>query len=581
MYASKILSREVFISEATKRNWNKLQIDTSLKLISRANKKHSQKKIIPLEYFSNKENYAFIEELFYTIEEHDWKIIDILYTIATTLLKEKGLLEKPHVQSVLTSVDCAIIPELSEKSVPTDEKDLLGLVYQISLSEGQKNIAGSYYTHTHIASFITKNLDFSHNECFLDPCCGSGSFLLTLQNIHPNQIFGYDIDTVAVLIAKINLLLKFSDYEFKPQIFCANYLDSDSFFKKNPELKEKRFDYIMTNPPWGTNPSKGFESRHIVSNERFSQFFVTSFNQLKENGIIHFLLPESVLNVKTHKDIRLFMLNYTCLTKIIKYDDMFTGVTTKVVSIACRKSLPQQEVEEIYKGKSQKIPLAVFSKSENNVFLFLDNNDLEILDKVYSFKNYSLRNSTWALGLVTGNNKEQLKNQKEIGYEEIFTGKEITPFILKPAKNYIHYDRAQFQQVAKEEYYRAKEKLVYKFISNKLVFAYDNAQKLFLNSANILIPNIPHMSIKTVLAFLNSELYQFLYLKMFGQIKILKGNLEELPFPKISKEKNACIEILVDEILQGKIESASKLEDEVYAVFQLSEAQIEHVKGCF
>lgn len=40
------------------------------------------------------------------------------------------------------------------------------------------------------------------------------------------------------------------------------------------------------------------------------------------------------------------------------------------------------------------------------------------------------------------------------------------------------------------------------------MFAYDDTSSLFLNSANILIPNIPGMSTKTVLAFLNSSLYR-------------------------------------------------------------------------
>ena len=96
--------------------------------------------------------------------------------------------------------------------------------------------------------------------------------------------------------------------------------------------------------------------------------------------------------------------------------------------------------------------------------------------------------------------------------EKIYTGKEIKPYFLEQARHYIFYQRQALQQTAKEEYYRAKEKLVYKFISKKLVFAYDNTGSLFLNSANILIPSIPNMSIKTVMAFLNTPLYQFLYI---------------------------------------------------------------------
>lgn len=140
------------------------------------------------------------------------------------------------------------------------------------------------------------------------------------------------------------------------------------------------------------------------------------------------------------------------------------------------------------------------------------------------------------------------------------------------------YDRKTFQQVAKEEYYRAPEKLVYKFISNKLVFAYDDKQRLFLNSANILIPKIPGMNIKTVMALLNSDLFSFLYQKMFGEVKILKGNLLQLPFPEISTEQDSRISALVDSIISGCADDVELLQSEIYSLFNLSNEQIKHIK---
>lgn len=93
-----------------------------------------------------------------------------------------------------------------------------------------------------------------------------------------------------------------------------------------------------------------------------------------------------------------------------------------------------------------------------------------------------------------------------------------------------------FQQVAPDLVYRAKEKLVYKFVSKNLVFAYDNQQRLFLNSANILIPKVQNHSIKTVLAFLNSKLFQYVYHTKFNELKVLKSNLLQLPFPLLGKK---------------------------------------------
>ena len=75
------------------------------------------------------------------------------------------------------------------------------------------------------------------------------------------------------------------------------------------------------------------------------------------------------------------------------------------------------------------------------------------------------------------------------------------------------------------------------------------------------------MSIKTVLAFLNSELFKFLYKSLFGEIKILKGNLMELPFPEISAETDKKLTELVDEVLNGNKEAIKKIDNVIFNFF--------------
>ena len=134
----------------------------------------------------------------------------------------------------------------------------------------------------------------------------------------------------------------------------------------------------------------------------------------------------------------------------------------------------------------------VYDVNTNNV-------DELILSKIFSTDHFTLKgNSKWALGIVTGNNKAHIQDDLSTNTEPIYKGSCILPFQLKEPQHFIQFERRNFQQVAKDEFYRAKEKLVYKFISNKLVFAYDNQQSLTLNSANILIPLIPNYSIKVV-----------------------------------------------------------------------------------
>ena len=580
------------ISEATSRNWKRLHSNGSGRLMSRANKQLSTKTIVPIEYFSNKDNIADIQRFVAYCKEQGYKVEDVLFSVGVRLLKKAGILEKAHVAAVLKATassefsDSLILPPL-----PSNETDLLGLLYQCFLLEGEKNRKGSYYTPSEVARNMVKNLDFSKGQTFFDPCCGSGSFILALEGASPSQIFACDNDPIAVMIAKINLLLKFPNEVFEPQIVCCDYLNASNAVNALNDIKA---NYIISNPPWG---AVIFDSsgNPISTKESFSFFFEKAFQQLENEGIIRFLLPESILNVKSHRNFRKFLLENTEIQSITKYPGTFSGVQTRYIDIQCachfdRSQMKWSEAEKsLFPGnillftfkedfstpfhsarndkESRSVSKDAFYLTKHLNFNLLSDSDLEKVQKILAKGKYTLKDSVWALGVITGDNKNKVKNRQGRGMKPIYTGKEIEAYTLKQPCKYIKYGRSDFQQVAKDEIYRADEKLVYKFISKNLVFAYDNHKSLFLNSANILIPKIPGMSIKTVLAFLNSELFKFLYKSLFGEIKILKGNLMELPFPEISAETDKKLTELVDEVLNGNKESIKKIDNVIFNFF--------------
>lgn len=578
------------ISRATKQNWRRLGVlqnsnsnfiseeklknsTQSPKLVSRANKKLSQKNIVPVEYFCCVKNIAKIQTLIDLITAKHYNIADCLYSFALNLLAKKQILHRKHTQTVLKDFELRVHKDLLELDLPQNESDILGIIYQCFLREGEKNKAGAYYTPQNITQKMTQNLAFDKKQTFLDPCCGSGAFLLALKNAEPSQIYGIDSDPLAVFIAKINLLLKFSEFEFMPQIYLANFLRDELFNTINQNLPNK-FDYIITNPPWGVVREKN------VSSERFSLFFMKSYDKLKENGLLQFLLPNAILNVKAHKQIRKFMLENGTLKSIYFYNANFNAVTTKFVDITQIKTSTKSDCSVmIYKENEQyKVPKSSFYYTKNLVFNALKMQDIQIIKSVKEKAEFSLDKSTFALGIVTGDNKNKLSKTAQKNYEKIYTGKEIMPYTLKEASHFIFYDKSVLQQVASDAIYRAKEKLVYKFISKRLIFAYDDSGSLFLNSANILIPNIPNMSIKTALAFLNSQLYQYLYSTLFQEIKILRGNLEELPFLNLNKSQDVHFSRLIDEILNGNENAKNAIDDEIYKLFKLNTAQQKHIK---
>lgn len=562
------------VSHATLRNWEKLNVDQEKKnLNSRANKKKSEKYFIPVESLIYKESIPFINEIIKYAKSNTFSIESIVLTLGKYLLEQKCTTNDGNFDNILIDAFFKEHSDLIIENMPIKENinlkewDILGVIYQSLRIEGDKNINGAYYTPPTIVKSMISMIDYQENMTFLDPGCGSGVFLLNIPDIKPEQIYGIDSDPIAVKIFTMNYFAKFPNAEKLPNVVCSDFFEWD---KKNSDIK---FDCIITNPPWGASNSNLGRGTFISSKETFSLFFEKSYLKLKENGDIIFLFPESILNVKVHKDIRDFILEYTNLTAIKKHSEKFSGVTTNVISIYASNTKSKSGTVNLFENNEfiDCIEKNTFKKSKNSVFSFIKSEEVEIIDKVMKLKEYDLSSSTWALGIVTGNNKEKLKPLYEEGFEPIYKGTEIKKYVLAEPKNYIFYDRSSFQQVAKDEIYRSSKKLVYKFISNKLVFAMDTNKSLFLNSANILIPNIPGMSMETIMAFLNSKLYQFLYIKLFGEIKILKGNLIELPFPSIKEEKDKRIKSLITTYIKSPSKKLEEqIEIEVYNLFGLT-----------
>jgi hypothetical protein len=134
------------------------------------------------------------------------------------------------------------------------------------------------------------------------------------------------------------------------------------------------------------------------------------------------------------------------------------------------------------------------------------------------------------------------------------------------------------QQATKDEFYRAKEKLIYRFVSSTLCFAYDNTGALTLNSANILIPHVNGCSVKTILALLNSDVLKFYYQKRFGGMKVLKSNLLKLPLPMIDASTDNQLSLLIDSYLQGNCSVDQEIQKIVFDLYKLSKIQQKSIK---
>lgn len=537
------------ISSATVRNWERLGTENvEWKLTKRANKRKSEKQIIPDEYiFSNK----IVEEV-YLFQLRGYSIKEILFSLTLNLtkgIKNKFLDEELKKWSIGND---RIIQELLDIDLPKDENDLLWGIYQALMTEGEKNVKGSYYTPTKAIKDILQ----SHYKDWLkvlDPCCWSWNFLLQIPSTDPSNLWWFDYDEIAVRIAIVNLMKKYDWIDFEPNIL---HLDT---LKKEETKYNNSFDLIFTNPPWWSD-AWVYKNYKITSWESFSLFIERGIELLKEDGILSYILPESMLNVKVHQDIRKFLLDYNILS-IYELWRIFSWVFTPVIRIDIKKN-KEDWLIDIFSDKTHSIEKSKFLDNENYTFsIHINWEDQQEFDKVFKVNSLYLNNDNadWALWIVTGNNSEFISEIQEEWFVPVFTWKEVQPYKLKPAKKYLRFEPDKFQQMAPLYKYTANPKLIYKFISDSLVFCLDKESSYTLNSANIIVPKIDY-PIVTILALFNSSLFNKIFQKKFNSIKVLKNHIQSLPLPIISNELHKEIEKLVEDATNWDKNAQSKID---------------------
>lgn len=624
------------ISKATVKNWvrlGKLKIDsdgetfdkkyietllTDIKsgrdsrLKSRRNKKSVSGKMLYKDYIKNNHNRKIVEDILNSCEQITEDELRVtLADFAIQLYKQRGgtvvskdaLFEgktKITNHSVFNDLIGDLLGNLNVSEIDLTKlqtalgckvqlapsEDTLGFVY-ISLRDlNHRKQTGTYYTPEKTVSTLISNMKACFdikNKTLCDPCCGTGNFLIGLvgSGVKIENLYGQDIDEISILIARINMFLfdnSITKEQLYSQFICGNTL-SDTFSRK--------FSVILGNPPWGYDFSKE-ETTYLTANyttaknkgmESYDLFVEKGMAMLEKDGYLAYVLPEAILTVASHQQARELIAKSTAFKFVSYLGNAFSGVQCPAVILGiqngyqgetkgCRIELGR---EEFTINKNRDIDSTLFSFNMND-------DEYDCLRAISSVKNAErlADNAKFALGIVTGNNKEYIKGTKIDGMESILKGSDIFRYTIKKADNYIHFTPEKFQQAAPTEMYRAKEKLLYRFIAEVPVFAYDNQQTLSLNSCNILIPQIEGMNIKYVLAILNSSVAAYFINKKYNSVKLLRSHIESLPIPVISAERQKDIIKKVDHIMNSNENISGlyeELDNEIMNIYSLSEKQ--------
>ncbi len=218
-------------------------------------------------------------------------------------------------------------------------------------NESKGKEAGAYYTPVPLANFMIEemndHLPLREGMRVLDPSCGSGVFLVQiyrrlieskakkerltpvlLREILTKHIFGIERDEDACRITGLSLILTLLDYvnppdlentRFKlPNLYNQNIFHVD-FFLSQPLLSDRKFHWIIGNPPWVELKTGKVDDRDLPAWRWLgenAEFQPTGGNQIAEafahlvtqysteKGIIGLLLPAMTLFKTESREFR-------------------------------------------------------------------------------------------------------------------------------------------------------------------------------------------------------------------------------------------------------------------------------------
>lgn len=158
-----------------------------------------------------------------------------------------------ELKDILQFIDSNVVPYINDKN--TAGQDLLNLFFTTFNKYVGKSDKNQAFTPDHICDFMSKAVGVNKNSRVLDPCCGSGAFLVRAMTdamddcdteeerdeVKANQIFGIEYEEGAFGLASTNMLIHGDGNSNVVQ---------DSMFKRAKWIKDSNINIVLMNPPY-------------------------------------------------------------------------------------------------------------------------------------------------------------------------------------------------------------------------------------------------------------------------------------------------------------------------------------------
>lgn len=258
--------------------------------------------------------------------------------------------------------------ELAKYSFLDASVDVKGMAYETIVSNTLKQEAGQFFTPRNIIKAMVEMLNPTETDRILDPCCGSGGFLVMaldhvrkqiasdmfpdldgpllaekfnsfevnekIKTYAERSIFGFDFDPDLKKAARMNMVmagdghanifhvnsLAYPNWEHPEEIEKIN----SSISRSLAEMKDldnaygsdarEKFDMVFTNPPFGAKVKVEQEIASQYHLSKYSDapevlFIEACYNFLKPGGKMAIVLPDGILGNPNTLPVREWILD--------------------------------------------------------------------------------------------------------------------------------------------------------------------------------------------------------------------------------------------------------------------------------
>lgn len=330
-------------------------------------------------------------------------------------LYEEGRKKDPEVfkdDITLTASETQTIVKYFQRiNLNKTDLDSKGKAFETFMGSYFRGDFGQYFTPRPIVKFIVDSLPIDHKSRVLDTSCGSGGFLLyaldkvrqqasefydeeTIEHFRhwhdfaEKNLFGIEINEQIARTAKMNMIIHDDGHT---NVIAADGLLSDTEMQaksKNKEFEYGTFDFIITNPPFGSSikqTEKAYMHQYNLALKEIDWLNTSSSSKasvrdsqstevlfieqchkfLTELGYLAIVIPDGIL---TNSSLQYVRDNIEEMYRIVAVVSMpqtaFTATGAGVKSSVLFLRKHKQKVSEIISNKKNQLKEQI--KTDNN-----------------------------------------------------------------------------------------------------------------------------------------------------------------------------------------------------------------------